>query len=206
MTTRLTDPFIYIQDNVLSEKQCKSIIRRFNKDKRSVQGFTSGGVQTEVKNSYDLAITNLEDWKDIDQLFFQKVDQLFKDYSKHLIDAGGTFSSFTTGEKINISPSATTADIEDMGYQIQKTDPGKGYVWHHDYLTRRLVTFILYLNTVDEGWTQFYNGDQVAPVVGRACLFPATWTYYHQGYPPKQTKYIMTGWIRESHNTEVCPD
>ena len=29
-------------------------------------------------------------------------------------------------------------------------------------------------------------------------IFPATWTYLHQGYPPKQNKYIVTGWIFES--------
>ena len=203
MTTRLTDPYIYIQDNVLSEKQCKSIIRRFNKDKRSVQGITSGGVMIDIKNSHDLLITELNDWKDIDDLFFNKVNNLFVDYGQHLIDAGGTFTSFSTGERIVINPIATASPIEDIGYQIQKTKPGKGYVWHHDYCTKRLVTFILYLNTVDEGWTQFYNGDQVAPVAGRGCLFPATWTYYHQGYPPKQTKYIMTGWLREKQDSET---
>ena len=57
------------------------------------------------------------------------------------------------------------------------------------------VFFILYLNTVEEGWTQFGNGDQIAPITGRAVMFPATWTYVHQGYPPRQTKYIMTGWM-----------
>ena len=73
------------------------------------------------------------------------------------------------------------------------------YVWHHDgqfdqFKTREL-TYILYLNDVDEGWTQFYNGNQVSPRAGRVIIFPATWTYIHQGYPPKQTKYLMTGWL-----------
>ena len=62
----------------------------------------------------------------------------------------------------------------------------------------RYLTFIWYLNTVDEGWTQFFNGNQVAPRQGRLLIFPSTWTYIHQGYPPKQTKYIITGWIQQN--------
>ena len=128
------------------------------------------------------------------------MQSLFNNYIQHLIDSGGVLTAFT-GKRFNINPVNT--DIEDIGYQVQRTNPGKGYIWHHDYLTRRMCTFILYLNTVDEGWTQFYNGDQVAPVVGRGMIFPATWTYYHQGYPPKQPKYIMTGWLREANDTET---
>ena len=102
-----------------------------------------------------------------------------------------------TKERLVIHPQRES--ITDTGYQIQKTEPGKGYVWHHDgqfdqFKTREL-TYILYLNDVDEGWTQFYNGNQVSPRAGRVIIFPATWTYIHQGYPPKQTKYLMTGWL-----------
>ena len=106
----------------------------------------------------------------------------------------GDLRSFTTGEKIAIIP-AFSKNTRDIGYQVQKTNPGEGYTWHHDYETGRILTFILYLNTVEEGWTQFYNGDQIAPQAGRCVIFPATWTYYHQGSPPLQTKYIMTGWV-----------
>jgi len=101
-------------------------------------------------------------------------------------------------------------DLLDTGFQIQRTEVGKGYVWHDDSRLQgellRYLTFILYLNTVEEGWTQFYNGNQVSPVAGRLVFFPATWTYVHQGYPPKQTKYLMTGWMhtqpKEKQNGE----
>ena len=66
----------------------------------------------------------------------------------------------------------------------------------------RYLTFILYLNSVEEGWTQFYNGNQVSPKAGRLVFFPATWTYVHQGYPPKQTKYLMTGWMHTKPKTD----
>ena len=83
---------------------------------------------------------------------------------------------------------------------MQRTQPHHGYGWHTDFWATnengiRILTFIFYLNTVREGWTQFYNGNQISPRAGRVIIFPATWTYVHQGYPPLQTKYLMTGWI-----------
>ena len=154
---------------------------------------TAGGVQKNVKNSLDLFVTDLNDWKDVDDLFKDLIQHLIIQYSTHLKNSSNLIS-FTENKQIPIAP-ALTSNVRDVGYQIQKTNPNDGYVWHSDYEIGRILTFILYLNTVEEGWTQFYNGDQVSPQAGRCVMFPATWTYYHQGYPPKQTKYIMTGWV-----------
>ena len=132
-------------------------------------------------------------WKDIDDIFHKLISECLKNYYDHLNEKI-IFKYFTTGENLYIPPNR---EVTDTGYQIQKTLPHQGYVWHQDYMTRRLITFIVYLNTVEEGWTQFMNGDQISPKAGRAVMFPATWTYIHQGYPPRQTKYLMTGWLHE---------
>ena len=187
------DPYIWYKDNVLSEEKCKEIIKRFDESPLTVQGVTGLGIDLTVKNSTDLQISDLGDWKDIDVLFHELISKCLQDYYDNL-NQKIVHEYFTTGEKLCIAP---RQEVTDTGYQIQKTRPHQGYVWHHDYFTHRLVTFILYLNTVEEGWTQFGNGDQIAPITGRAVMFPATWTYVHQGYPPRQTKYIMTGWLHE---------
>ena len=192
-STILTDPFIWVYDNVIPNNKCREIINRFEADNRHHQGMTAGGVQKNVKNSLDLFVTDLNDWKDIDDLFKDLIQHLIIQYSTHLKNSSNLIS-FTENTQIPIAP-ALTSNVRDVGYQIQKTNPDDGYVWHSDYEIGRILTFILYLNTVEEGWTQFYNGDQVSPQAGRCIMFPATWTYYHQGYPPKQTKYIMTGWV-----------
>ena len=141
--------------------------------------------------------TNPEKWKDIEELFHKKISLMLDLYINHLRNSG-ILTSFKNNEAIYLVP-PSTENMMDTGYQIQRTSPGKGYIWHNDAASHRLLTFILYLNDVDEGWTQFYTGDQVSPSLGRGVIFPATWTYYHQGYPPKQTKYIMTGWLHEPH-------
>ena len=192
-STILTDPFIWVYDDVIPNNKCREIINRFEADNRHHQGMTAGGVQKNVKNSLDLFVTDLNDWKDVDDLFKDLIQHLIIQYSTHLKNSSNLIS-FTENTQIPIAP-ALTSNVRDVGYQIQKTNPDDGYVWHSDYELGRILTFILYLNTVEEGWTQFYNGEQVSPQAGRCVMFPATWTYYHQGYPPKQTKYIMTGWV-----------
>jgi hypothetical protein len=87
--------------------------------------------------------------------------------------------------------------------KIQKTEIGGGYhVWHNEdgdpQYMRRVATFILYLNDVDEGGeTEFlYYPKRVKAKQGRFIVWPAGFTHTHRGNPPlSNTKYIVTGWI-----------
>lgn len=200
-TTRITDPYIYVWDKEIPEETCEKIITKFEKNiDESVQGIIGSGVDLNVKNSRDICISDrLATWEEEDKLFYGVINDAGASYFQHL-NQSSNYTYFTTDEKHIFKP--ITEEIIDSGYQIQKTDPGKGYIWHHDFTYHndliRTLTFILYLNTVEEGWTQFYNGDQISPRAGRVAIFPATWTYLHQGYPPKQTKYLMTGWLHAS--------
>ena len=197
-STIITDPFIFVADNIVTPEKCTEIIDRFEKDrKHQHQGVTAGGVDISVKDSIDLMPDmNPEEWKDIEELFHKKISLMLDLYVTHLRNSG-LLTSFNNDGIYLVPPNLE--NMMDTGYQIQRTSPGKGYIWHNDAASHRLLTFILYLNDVEEGWTQFYTGDQVSPSLGRGVIFPATWTYYHQGYPPKQTKYIMTGWLHEPH-------
>lgn len=88
-------------------------------------------------------------------------------------------------------------------YKVQKTIPGQGYhVWHCESdnasFSRRIATYILYLNDVVEGGeTEFlYMRKRVYPKEGSLVIFPAGYTHTHRGNPPlRGSKYIMTGWI-----------
>lgn len=208
-STLITDPYIYLEDNVLSEVRCKEIINKFNND-RHYQGITTGGVDTDIKNSTDLHLSKTEqDWSEEDALFSKIVGTGHENYYAHL-NRESNFIFFTNPQSRHLYGPHHDKNLElfDTGYQIQKTEPGKGYVWHNDSVIRsktdevRYLTFILYLNSVEEGWTQFYNGNQISPKAGRLVFFPATWTYVHQGYPPKQTKYLMTGWMHTKTKTD----
>ena len=198
-STILSDPFIWVYNDCVPREKCKEIIDRFeasnSPDKRP--GRTFEGIDTSVKDSLDLNFSNQEDWQDLDKYFKDLVSHLIHEYTRHIQTAFASFTSFKTGET-RLYEVPLDDHIYDTGYQIQKTEAGKGYIWHHDFDKERVLTYIVYLNDVVEGWTQFYNGDQVSPRAGRCVIFPATWTYYHQGYPPKNTKYLVTGWVHSN--------
>ena len=210
-TSIINDPFIWYKDNVLSESFCKETIEKFERSDSpdKLQGRAGYAVNTQIKESLDLFISNKEEWKYQDNILEQTLYQGIQEYIQSLNEKlklplfNSKLSDFGISIFVN---DGEQHQVFDSGYQIQRTSVGKGYSWHDDFCTKgmnnedgpRYLTFIWYLNTVDEGWTQFYNGSQVSPKRGRLLLFPSSWTYIHQGYPPKQTKYIITGWIQQT--------
>jgi len=177
------DPTIVWFDNDLEKDFCKEVIKKFNKDDRSNNGVTAGGYTPDIKQSLDLQISHLEDWKKEDTVFFESLNRRLIEYSGYLNDELGV---------------SCTIDI-DTGYQLQKTVPGGFYHWHHDFMSEasyrwRTVTYIWYLNTPREGQTEFSCGEVIKPETGKLVLFPATWDRSHRGTPPKTNKYLCTGW------------
>ena len=204
MTTVNKDPYVYIEDNVFNPEFCKHVIDKFDNDSRKEWGVTSGGENFVVKKSKDLRISDWPDWQQEDKIFHEPLQYGIVNYHKHINNKIPLISrTLNLPIPLNAVRGTHGDSCTDSGYQIQRTLPGDGYTWHDDFQVNRgngirQLTFIFYLNTVDEGWTQFYHGDQVEPKTGRLLIFPSTWTYIHQGYPPKQVKYIMTGWVYES--------
>jgi hypothetical protein len=100
------------------------------------------------------------------------------------------------------------ASLKDSGrhsiysFKMQKTDLREGYhVWHYESgsreLCNRLLTWMVYLNDVEEGGeTEFlYQSMRVKPKQGTLLIWPAAFTHTHRGNPPlSNTKYIVTGW------------
>jgi hypothetical protein len=182
------NPFIWVQDGVLSSDFCQHVIKRFDLDSRSYVGKTSGGYMPDMKRSTDMNISRLDDWKQEDAVFFDALNKYFPKYKKHI------------DQLLPNIPVFGSPDVKDEGYQIQKTAPGEGYEWHQDGNTKdgyvRALTYIWYLNDVPEGGeTEFYDGTLIKPAQGRMLLFPATWTFMHRGKTPASNKYIVTGWM-----------
>ena len=176
--------FIYIQKDALPRSFCNNVIQKFELDDRKRQGQVGSGVRLEIKRSCDLSITGKEDWKSYDEAFFKSLNNALKEYLKFIPQEFIEFKALGRFE-------------DDTGYQIQKTQPGDYYIWHHDQTTTRLVTFIWYLNDVkDGGYTEFIDGTRIQPEAGKLIIFPATWDFLHRGVSPKtETKYICTGWV-----------
>ncbi len=91
-------------------------------------------------------------------------------------------------------------------FNLQRYAPGEGfYSWHCDWNTsdeatepiRRVLAWILYLNTVPDGGTEFHWQDHHEEAVrGKLAIFPASLSHLHRGRVSQtHTKTIATGWI-----------
>jgi len=91
-------------------------------------------------------------------------------------------------------------------FNLQRYAPGEGFFrWHCDWTTseeatepiRRVLAWILYLNTVPDGGTEFHWQDHhVEAVKGRLAIFPADLSHIHRGrVSHEHSKTIATGWI-----------
>ena len=178
--------FIYEFQNSLSEDECNQIIDKFEDSKedhykgRVVQNFTEN---VDIKKSTDMGISGKKDWKDFDTLFFTSLSKALSAVKKEFDFFSGPF--------------------KDIGYAVQRTNPGEYYHWHidsgsHQFSDRQLVA-IWYLNNVDGpgGETEFLNQNvKIKPETGKLILFPPFWTHEHRGVTlQKGVKYIATTWI-----------
>lgn len=90
-----------------------------------------------------------------------------------------------------------------IDFKMQKTKKGEGFTgWHYEsgdvQHNRRFLTFMIYLNDVNNGGeTEFYyQKKKFKPRAGDMLVWPAGFTHMHKGYSPKkETKYIITTWM-----------
>jgi len=179
---------IWTKQNSLSKEFCKHLIHKFENDDRKSAGRIDRGIDFKVKRSIDLLITAFPGWEDEDKVLYDSLSELIGEYEIYCTQIN-KYLNFRVG------------DMDDTGYQIQRTCPGEYYNWHSDSTfesnRKRMITFIWYLNDVHyDGETEFVDGTKIQPETGKALMFPATWTYLHRGVSPKkEVKYICTGWV-----------
>ena len=187
---------IHENNNALKPKVCEDIIQRFRHDDRKAPGITtSGKVMPELKKSMDLAISDLDEWEDIDRTLFQSLAENLEEYAKRILEIIGN--------------PLWSSEIKDTGYNIKRYRQNDYYNWHVDCQTyiegwTRTIAGIWYLNEVEEGGeTEFAFGHKVVPETGKLILFPATWNFPHRGLSPiKGNKYIITSFVLTNEGTQ----
>ena len=178
--------FIFEKHNALDKHLCESAIKRFEDHADDQYEGRIGQLADKdrsIKKSTDLVVSGKEHWKDIDQALFRSMGNAILEFRE-------TFPYFK-------------GPFKDMGYAIQRTNPGEHYHWHidggsHDFSQRQLVA-IWYLNDVHGpgGETEFLFQDvRIKPEAGKLVLFPPFWTHEHRGVTlEKGVKYIATTWV-----------
>lgn len=178
--------FVFEKPNALPNDFCEDVIARFEKDEGGQYKGRIGQLADEdssIKKSTDLVVSGKEHWKDVDKALFQSLGRTILEFREAYPFFKGPF--------------------KDMGYGVQRTNPGEHYHWHidggsHDFSHRQLVA-IWYLNNVagPGGETEFLFQDvKIKPELGKLILFPPFWTHEHRGVTlDKGVKYIATTWV-----------
>jgi hypothetical protein len=187
--------YIAVFDNAVSSELCQRLVRDFEANKMSFSpGVTLSGHMGHVKTSADLPLEmeNIDDdwWA---SSLANNCDQVrdafitaFNRYMEQFVDL------------------QAPVFFSDTGLRVQHYMRGNGFYRRHvDSVpwevgcSNRVLAVILYLNTVDHGGsTRFADGTTVHAREGRVVMFPATWTYPHQGLVPlSDDKWIITTFI-----------
>ena len=178
--------FIFEQKNALPAALCDDMIRRFEEhtDDQYQGRIGQGAAQdSNVKKTTDLVVSDKEHWKDVDNNLFRSMGIAIKEFREAYPYFKGPF--------------------KDMGYGIQRYNPGEYYHWHidggsHDFSQRQLVA-LWYLNDVPGpgGETEFlFQNVKIKPEKGKLILFPPFWTHEHRAVTLNEgVKYIATTWI-----------
>jgi len=191
--------FVMKFDNFMSPEECNDFIGVFERFEKS--GLT---INRQQQDNTPNTI------KDDDQLFYSSLlterELDISDMSPFHYFANRFWESAypVYAQKYHVVSHHAHHTIRYM--KVQKTVVGGGYhVWHSEddsvQNMRRLMTYILYLNDVDEGGeTEFlYYPKRIKPTAGTLILWPAGYTHAHRGNPPiSNTKYILTGWVELS--------
>jgi len=183
--------FIQIEDNVLTKEECQRCISLFEENK---QHHKPGVISTEItasryKKSTDLYLTFAEQ-NDINDIIFPKLAHELRKYKS-------SYEAFQYATDWTLcSP-----------YNLQRYLPGEGYYgWHSELAfigsppnplyTTRVLAWMIYLNDVDDGGTEFLTQNAtIRAMAGRCVVWPAFWTHTHRGQVSHtKTKYIATGW------------
>lgn len=191
------DNFVYTNKYSLSHALCDEIIETFEKNaNKHVQGITGRGLNINVKDTTEILIPSSNKIDTIDihtnrwiKIYNFLINELMKNINNYL--------------KKEIGQNLQQREKNIYSIQIQRYDKNKGhYIWHNDQRVEksnsrhRAITFLWYLNTVDEGGETGFINYKVKPETGKLLLFPSDWSYPHCGNVPiSNDKYIMTGWV-----------
>jgi hypothetical protein len=217
--------FIEVYPGALPRERCAAIIDYFLRCGQAVRGATGSGVDTTLKDSWDIEITGRPDWAEhqaaITQAAFRGLASYVHTYRYTLLaplsigvrdDAGGAPRRLDADSLVALSPERYDGVLQyafrpgNINVQRYLADQGGYPYWHCEHYPKagsvdplhRVLLFSIYLNDgFAEGETEFlYQQRKIVPRTGDLLVAPAFFTHTHRGNRPRGgDKYIATSWI-----------
>jgi hypothetical protein len=195
--------YIYKNNNSLSPELCNDLIKMFEEETNKYEGVTLGGLDKNIKDTTDFVIPqNNQKWNKINKLLNKEIQNNIKIYLD-LLNDNIDFENTNQNSSSKYKMFENTKFII-TNYMLQRYLKEKGkYIYHNDFRINaenksyRAITYLWYLNDVDEGGETVFFGDyKIKPKRGTLIFFPASWCYPHTGKMPlSSNKYIITGWL-----------
>jgi hypothetical protein len=217
--------FIEVYEDALDARVCAELIERFEASGKLTRGATGGGVNVELKDSWDLCISLHPEWKQGETLLNRAMLRGLMAYVRRHASLAIAPMQLSrqdpaTGRLVPLD-AATIESMPDSDLQRLVTQvfrPGRiniqryfadqgGYpYWHSEIFPKqdgdeslhRVLLWTIYLNDgFSEGETEFlYQRRKIVPRTGSLLIAPAGFTHTHRGNRPKGgNKYIATSWV-----------
>jgi hypothetical protein len=220
-----TDDFIEVYENALDPRVCAELIAAYGASDKITRGATGGGVNTQLKDSWDLSISRFPDWKQGENILNTAVMRGLIAYVRKytylaLAPVALSKSNPNTGtlDMLDVDSVRAMSDEQLQNLLVQLFRPGDvniqryladvgGYPYWHSEISpkqqsddnlHRVLLWTIYL---DEGFgngeTEFlYQGRRITPKTGSLLIAPAGFTHTHRGNRPTgRDKHIATSWI-----------
>jgi|SaaInl85LU_5_DNA_1037374.scaffolds.fasta_scaffold00585_5 hypothetical protein len=193
-------------ESAFTVEECDALLERFERAKTlklAYSGQSGMGVNDSIKTStdFDLLTSPIED----DIIFGYSVIEKFND-----IIINQYLGNFPHKEEYSAGDDLFQAQTFYELLQIQEYPKAKGHynAWHAETgnfeMSRRLFSFLLYLDDVEEGgetdflYVQNDEGEMLSiqPKKGTLLIHPASFPYIHRGRTPVSgDKTILTTWL-----------
>lgn len=221
--------FIEVYPDALDRDTCAAILAQFEASGQAVRGRTGGGVDTALKDSWDIQITGRADWQSTHDAIQGAAFRGLADYvRKHRYTllaplaiklqnpASGALDTVSYDDLVAL-PAPTYDHVLKYAFRpgainVQKyiADQGGYPYWHCEHhpapknpdTLARVLLYTIYLNDdFADGETEFYyQRRRIAPRTGSLLIAPAFFTHTHRGNRPTGgDKYIATSWILFNH-------
>jgi 2OG-Fe(II) oxygenase superfamily len=216
--------FIEVYDGVLDASTCRGLIDRFEASGLAQRGRTGGGVDLNLKDSWDIGLDEHPAWADARQALNDAVFGGLKRYLRryaHAVLAPLNLKMQPPGAGAPVTvDAALLATLDDAmltaliskvfrpgSINLQRYVAGQGGYpyWHSELYPKldrgeslhRVVLWTIYLNDGFEGGeTEFlYQGRKIVPKTGSLLIAPTAFTHTHRGNMPRgRDKFIATSW------------
>ena len=216
--------FIEVYEGALDRSACAAIVERFAAAGNTQPGRVGGGVFPDLKDSRDMSISGLEDWRDVEQQLNNAVLagllRYLRRYPQALISPlmlqhtgpDGATRRLDADDIANRDDAAlldlVAATLRPGAINLQRYAAGRGGYpyWHCELYPRdagcetlhRHLLWTLYLNDgFGAGETEFlFQGRRIVPEAGTLLIAPTAFTHTHRGNRPEGgDKVIATSWI-----------